>query len=525
MNWALLISMYALKIHQYIKSITKSNSLPSILKYNQLTVNTDLDKANVFNEYFFSVYTDNSSCSDLLHPQPPSQLADISITHDEVFQVLCSLNTKKASGSDNIGPTLLKNCASSLTYPLHHLFSLSLQTNVIPSEWKYHTIIPIFKANDKSNVKNYRPISLLSNISKVLERIVYNRTLQITSSFITHTQFGFCKSKSTLQQLLLYFNDLCSSKHPIHSIYLDYSKAFDKVSHKILLEKLWSMGINNNLWFWFQSYLTNQFQRVKINQSLSDPLPVKSGVPQGSILGPLLFLLFINDLPTTVRHSNILSFADDTKCYKVIHNILDTTLLQSDLESVFKWSIENQLLFNINKCTVLPFKSKSSSDANCYSIDNNILSSKSSHRDLGIIFSTNLSWSAHYESIISKAYRSFGLLRRVFSNSHSIKAKKNLYISIVRSNLLYCSPLWRPYLIKDILNLERIQRRASKYILGDYTSDYKTRLIKLNLLPLMYIYELLDILVFIKSCKSPINSFNIFQYVTFNNSFTRSRDN
>ena len=267
------------------------------------------------------------------------------------------------------------------------------------------------------------------------------------------------------------------------------------------------MGINSNLWFWFKSYLTNRFQRVKINQSLSDPLPVKSGVPQGSILGPLLFLLFINDLPTTVKHSNILSFADDTKCYKVIRNILDTTLLQSDLESVFKWSTENQLFFNINKCTVLPFKSKSSSDANCYSIDNNIVSSKSSHRDPGIIFSTNLSWSAHYESIISKAYRSFGLLRRVFSNIHSIKAKKDLYISIVRSNLLYCSPLWRPYLIKDILNLERIQR-----------------LIKLNLLPLMYIYELLDILFFIKSYKSPINSFNIFQYVTFNNSFTRSRD-
>ena len=159
------------------------------------------------------------------------------MSHDEVFQVLCSLNTNKASGSD-------KNCASSLTYPLHHLFSLSLQTSVIPSEWKYHTIIPIFKADDKSNVKNYRPISLLSNISKVLERIVYNRTLQITTNFITHTQFGFCKSKSTLQQLLLYFNDLCSTKYPIHSIYLDYSKAFDRVSHKILLEKLWSMGIN-----------------------------------------------------------------------------------------------------------------------------------------------------------------------------------------------------------------------------------------------------------------------------------------
>ena len=155
-----------------------------------------------------------------------------------------------------------------------------------------------------------------------------------------------------------------------------------------------------------------------------------------------------------------------------------------------------------------------------------ILSIHSQHRDLGIIFSANLNWSSHYEAIISKAYKSFGLLRRVFCNTvaGSIQAKKGLYISIVRSNLLYCSPLWRPYFIKDITLLERVQHRAMKYILGDYTSDYKTRLIKLNLLPLMYIYELLDILFFIKSLRfnSPNNSFNISHYITFNNASMRS---
>ena len=151
------------------------------------------------------------------------------------------------------------------------------------------------------------------------------------------------------------------------------------------------------------------------------------------------------------------------------------------INSLTKWSTENQLSFNINKCAVLQFKSNSTTpESSSYSIDDHRLSNKSSHHDLGIIFSANLNWSSHYASIICKAYRSFGLLRRVFRNSCSCEAKKGLYLSIVRSHLLYCSPLWQPYLIKDIILLERVQRRTSKYILGDYSSNYKTRLIKLN---------------------------------------------
>ena len=178
---------------------------------------------------------------------------------------------------------------------------------------------------------------------------------------------------------------------------------------------MWYIGINNNLWSWFQCYLTNRFQRVSINHWLSDPLPVKSGVPQDSILGPLFFIIYINDLPISIRHSRILNFADDTKCYKGIHNALDMASLQLDLNSLTKWSTENQLSFNINKCAVLQFKSNSTtSESSSYSIDDHPLSNKSYHRDLGIIFSANLNWSSHYEAIICKAYRSFGLLRRIF---------------------------------------------------------------------------------------------------------------
>ena len=206
-----------------------------------------------------------------------------------------------------------------------------------------------------------------------------------------------------------------------------------------------------------------------------------SGVPQGSILGPLLFLVYINDLPSSIT-SQVLIFADDTKCFRQITTTSDTQQFQSDLDSLLNWSLNNHLSFNISKFVFMSFHRKFDSQ---YSIHGHSLSQSSHYKDLGVIFSNTLSWREHYEMITSKAYKSLGLLRRVFKNSHCPEARKCLYISIVRPNLLYCSLLWRPYLIKDIDLLERVQRRATKFILSDYSSDYKTRLIQLGTLPLI----------------------------------------
>ena len=185
---------------------------------------------------------------------------------------------------------------------------------------------------------------------------------------------------------------------------------------------------------------------------------VLSGIPQGSVLGPLLFVIFINDLPQLVQFAIPFVFADDTKCLLSIRSTDDESKLQSDVNGAAMWS----------HWTEKPIRQLSK------------------HKDLAITFSSNLNWTDHYTTITTKAYQILGLVRRTFKIS-CIEAKKKLYISIIRSQMMYCLQLWRPQLIRDISSLERVQRRATKYLLGDYTSSYKSRLLQLNLLPLMYI--------------------------------------
>ena len=292
-----------------------------------------------------------------------------------------------------------------------------------------------------------------------------------------------------MQQLLVFVNEILNAKQTnsgLDVLFLDISKAFDTVAHHILLTKLHKCGISGKLLKWFHAYLTDCVQCVCINNQLSDFLPVTSGVPQGSILGPLqalLFAIYINDLPDCIGSSHSLLFADDTKCFKTISRCSDISLLQQDLNQLSIWSTINCLLFNGSKSVHLHFWKQFG--LHQYNINGKTVTTADQHKDLGIIISSNLTFSLHYKTISAKAYKMLGLLRRAFE-THSTIVKKKLYLSLVRSQLTYCSQIWRPFLHKDILFIEKIQRRATKYILNDYNSSYKMRLIQLKLLPLMY---------------------------------------
>ena len=525
------------KIYDYIKSLSKSCPIPSSVRLGSSIVTSDLDRASLFNQFFHSVFTRGSLTLPSLDslPQPLLTINDLIISQMEVLTALQSLNPSKSMGIDGIGPKLLVKCALALYVPIHHLFSLSIANQVIPSEWKCHSITPIHKSGDKALVTNYRPISLLCIISKALERIVYDHLVKfiLKNNIIVNSQFGFRLHHSTTQQLLLFLDKVHLSLNNNAScdvIYLDFKKAFDSVSHNELLIKLWNIGITGNMWYWIREYLTGRHQHVCINGCHSSTLPVVSGVPQGSILGPLLFLVYVNDLPTQALNSDLFLFADDTKCLKSVSSPSDSSQLQCDLDRLFAWSMNWKLSFNESKCFLLSIQPKHppnsfttpTQSSRTYFINSHPVNSCSQHKDLGILISHDLSWTNHLVQITSQAYKKLGLLRRTLCSSNSVNTKKILYISLVRSQLVYCSQIWRPFQVKEIKLLEDVQRRATKFILNDYTSSYKSRLLKLKLLPLTMLYELKDVCFFVKSFQQTSTSFNIMDFVAFSPNNTRS---
>ena len=335
------------------------------------------------------------------------------------------------------------------------------------------------------------------------------------------------KYRSCLQQLLstlhaIYIN-MCTHKHT-DIVYLDYSKAFDSIPHSHLLIKLWQMGITGSVWKWFKFYLSDRVQSVLIDGATSSYLPVSSGVPQGSILGPLLFIIYINDLPSCASFVSTYLFADDTKCLGSISAPSDYVSFQSDLDTLQLWSNSQGLSFNASKCKLVQFPSSHMQTItnHQYKINNTVINCCDSHRDLGVIFSSDLTWNLHYSDIISKAYKTFYFLRRSMCSIHCPSTKLSLYISLIRQRVSYCSQLWRPHLLKDIQAIEKLQRRATKFILDDYISNYKDRLMSLKLLPLSLWFEYLDVIFLINCFKQPQDHFNIFQYVQFLSSNSRS---
>jgi hypothetical protein len=440
-----------------IKSSTITKPIPKFLRDGQLFVTDNKAKAELLNKYFHSVFATpdqhqllQSQLSDVVTQgavRYADRLSNIELTESEVANVLKSLDPNKACGPGGIPNRLLQNVATEIAPSLCKLFNLSLSQGVVPSEWKLANLSPILKTDDPTLSSNYRPISLLNTISKVLERCVFNHCSKHLEPQIYHLQHGFMKGRSTVTQLVEVYDDIVNSVasgKEVDVLYLDLAKAFDKVPHNLLLLKLQLHGITGQLLLWMQSYLSERKQRVVLEGASSDWLPVTSGVPQGSILGPLLFLVYVNDVPSCIiNNSNIALFADDSKLYRAMGTNYDHNLLQADLDCLHTWSLSSGLDFNSRKCKVLHIsKKKSTREMNRnYSLGDQPIECVSSFVDLGITISHNLSWADHIEKIVVKANKTLGLMKRIFRDLQDIQTRKIIYCALVRPKLEYGSSL------------------------------------------------------------------------------------
>jgi hypothetical protein len=503
-----------------VRAKCKNKSLPDKITNGDLSASNAIDKANLLNNFFYSNFTppyndDLPNVNSFINPD----LCDLTFSIAETRLLLTSIDSTKATGPDELPGILLKTCAAELAPSLTKLFNLSLSSGLVPDLWKQANVIPVLKKGDKSKCQNYRPISLLSITSKLLERAVLNKIYNSVLNLITPSQHGFLQGRSTSSQLLSVFhriNNFLDSATQTDVLYLDFSKAFDSVSHKLLCHKLTSFGFSGNLLLWITSYLNNRCQRVSLEGESSGWLPVTSGVPQGSILGPFLFLLFSNDIGDTLSQgTHIALYADDAKIFRPIHSAADCLTLQSDLDELQTWSDTWKLSFNALKCQVLSITRSEIISFN-YELNNLNLNLTQDFNDLGVLISNNFSWKSHISSIISRANRTLGLIKRTLGFTAPMKAKLLLYKSLVRSTLMYASVIWSPDR-EHLKLLEGIQRHATKYILNDYVSDYKTRLINTGLLPLSYLREIYDLIFFYK-CTNGFYNLDLTSLIPFRNS-------
>ena len=507
---------------RYYSSLTKCKAdIGDILKPDGSMASGNKEKAEVLNDFFRSVFT-IEDVANVPHVEDKSfenPLCSIIFTPDTVKNKLKELNTSKSAGPDGFHPKVLNECAESICVALALIFNKSIHESVLPESWKEADIKPLFKKGKRTSPGNYRPISLTSVVCKVMESIIRDKIVDhlMENELLCDEQHGFVPGRSCITQLLCCIEEwssLLDQGFPIDIIYLDFKKAFDAVPHLRLLRKVHSFGIQGSIYKWLENFLMGRRQRVTIGSDKSNWANVLSGIPQGSVLGPILFVLFINDIPNALQNVSRI-FADDTKAYKVVRTIEEQDNLQEDLNSALNWSQAWQMNFNIDKCHALHMGFNSMHYP--YRIDGFIIDSVPEEKDLGVIIDNKLNFHRHVMETVKKANNTLGCIRR------SIKFRdKNimlpLYIAHVRSRLEYASVIWNPYKLKDIRAIEYVQRRATKLIRGMYGLSYEDRLKSLDLPSLQYRRRKADMLEVFKivSGIDRIRFDKFFKYSTSN---------
>jgi hypothetical protein len=313
-------------------------------------------------------------------------LSSFTIDRHEVEFFLGQLVNNKSPGPDLIPTKILKHCRKALSLPLTTIFNASLSQGIFPSRWKHANVTPVLKKGSRTMVKNYRPISLLSVMSKIFEKVLHKKIYSHVRRHIAREQHGFISHRSTVTNLAEYVHDIAkhvNNKVQVDAVYTDFVKAFDRVDHVLLLHKLRSFGICGQLHKLLSDYLSDRTQIVTIDTEVSDTEHVTSGVPQGSILGPLLFTLFVNDLPRCIKFSKCIMYADDVKIYQPVRKVSDSEVLQRDIDSLSAWCKMWRLNLNVSKCNIITFTNKKQNNVivSKYTIDIEALQRVTSIKD------------------------------------------------------------------------------------------------------------------------------------------------
>ena len=524
---------------KYANRFRKTLSSPSLLlDKDDVLINDPKSIANKLQDHFRSVFSNPKNNLEMAlkikKPEIKYPISQFSLSKNDIVKAIDEIKMDSAAPHSEIPAKVFKNCKAALSLPLQIFWKKSFISGTVPQCYKAQQIVPIHKKGPKTDPTNYRPVSLTPHEIKIFERSLRNKLVFYfeSNNILNQNQHGFRKNFSCMTQLIQHVDTILNhlindSTEEVDSVYIDYSKAFDKIDHKILIRKLEIYQLSEPYIKWIRNFLSDRKQYVLLNNFKSYETDVISGVPQGSVLGPLLFILFINDLSDNISNSSLLTFADDTKITHPIGCANDSILLQNDLNLVIEWSQNNNMTLNKNKFELMCHRIKKESLTDEilslkelpfnhvfheYEVDNDTFISPSGCvKDLGVMINSKLDWEDHIFSLTKFGKRLTSWLLNVFFTRDK-EVMLTLFNSIVRSKLEYCSPVWDPYKLKHINSIEQIQRSFTKKIKFMKDLDYWQRIKSLKIMSLQRRREKLTILLVwkIKNHLAPNNINMIF---------------
>ena len=460
------------KFWQFIKSNKKDQQGVATLKTAGKISSTAIDKANTLNHQFQSVFNPlQQPTNNLQEPSQHPTSPPIEITTTGIAKLLKKLKPHKAAGPDEIPSRVLKELAHEIAPILQVIFTKSYASGEIPADWKNANVVPVFKKGKTSDPANYRPISLTCICCKIMEHIIASNIMRHARSnkIIYQLQHGFLDKRSCETQLLEFQTDILGNlqkNEQTDVLIMDFSKAFDKVSHTHLVQKLHHYGVKGQTARWIQEFLSDRKQCVVVEGEKSKSAPVTSGVPQGSVLGPPLFLYYINDIAESLS-STVRLFADDTIAYLTIKNTKDAKVLQEDIKKLENWENKWLMEFHPQKCEVLSITKNRNTINHPYTLHGHLLKHADCAKYLGVTISKDFRWATHIDNITTKASKSLGFSKRNLQVS-SPSIKERAYKALVRPHLEYCPCIWDPFTSKEIDKIEMVQRRSARYVLNRY---------------------------------------------------------